>query len=84
MLLIGTSSRRWLNQSTHSSVAYSTASKPRHVPRRWITSAFVEPLIVSAKALSQLSPTLPTDGSIPASASRSLYLIETYWRPRWK
>ena len=25
------------------------------------------------------SPTLPTEGSIPASASRSVYLIETYW-----
>ena len=24
-------------------------------------------------------PTLPTEGSMPASASRSLYLIETYW-----
>ena len=23
-----------------------------------------------------------TDGSIPASASRSVYLIETYWLPR--
>ena len=28
------------------------------------------------------SPTLPTEGSIPASASRSVYLIETYWAPR--
>ncbi len=29
---IGSSSRRWLNQSTHSSVANSTASKDRHGP----------------------------------------------------
>jgi transcriptional regulator with XRE-family HTH domain len=29
MLPIGSSSRRWLNQSTHSSVVYSTASKLR-------------------------------------------------------
>jgi len=35
--------------------------------------------MVSAKALSKLSPTLPTDGSTPASASRPVYLIETYW-----
>ena len=26
--------------------------------------------------------TLPTDGSIPALARRSVYLIETYWLPR--
>ena len=37
-LPMGSSSRRWLNQSTHSSVAYSTASRCRHGPRRWITS----------------------------------------------
>jgi hypothetical protein len=30
---------RLLNQSTHSSVAYPTASKDRHGLRRWITSA---------------------------------------------
>lgn len=38
----GSSSRRWLNQSPHSSGAYSTASKLRQGPRRWITSGFVE------------------------------------------
>jgi len=37
-----------LNQSTHSSVAYSTASKLRHGPRRWMTSALNRPLIVVA------------------------------------
>src|SRR6266480_1486248 len=26
-----------------------------------------------------LSPTLPTEGSTPASTNRSVYLIETYW-----
>ena len=25
------------------------------------------------------SPTLPTEGSTPASARRSVYLMETYW-----
>src|SRR5690606_10610276 len=35
MLPMGSSSRRLLNQSTHSSVANSTASNERHGPRRW-------------------------------------------------
>src|SRR6476661_9104645 len=35
--------------------------------------------MVSASALSKESPTLPTEGSTPASARRSVYLIETYW-----
>src|SRR5271154_5272384 len=35
--------------------------------------------MVSARALSYESPTLPTEGSTPASAKRSVYLIETYW-----
>ena len=26
-------------------------------------------------------PTLPTEGSMPASAKRSVFLIETYWLP---
>ena len=34
-----TSGMRLNNQSTHSSVAYSTPSKDRHGPRRWMTSA---------------------------------------------
>ena len=34
-----------------------------------------------ARGQASLSPTLPTDGSIPASARRSVYLIETYWAP---
>jgi len=36
---MGSSSRRLLNQSTHSNVANSTASNDRHGPRRWMTSA---------------------------------------------
>src|ERR671911_1136274 len=81
MFPIGSSRRRWLNQSTHARVANSTASKLRHGPQRWITSALSGALIVSARALSYESPTLPTEGSMPASASRSVYLIETYWTP---
>ena len=78
MLPMGFSRRRLLNQSIHSRVANSTALKVRHEPRRWMTSALNRPLMVSASALSQLSPTLQTDGSIPASARRSEYLIDRY------
>jgi hypothetical protein len=35
-------------------------------------------MMVSASALSQLWPVLPTGGSMPASPSRSLLRIETY------
>lgn len=38
--------------------------------------------MVSARALSSLSPTLPTEGSMPAATSRSVYLIETWCTPR--
>ena len=48
---MGSRSRRLLNLSTHSRVANSTASKLRHGPRRWTTSALQRPLIVSASAL---------------------------------
>jgi hypothetical protein len=47
------SRRRLLNQSTHSSVAYSTASKLRQGPRQWMTSALKRPLIGSASAVIQ-------------------------------
>jgi len=33
---MGSSNRLLLNQSTHSSVAYSTASNGHHGPRRWM------------------------------------------------
>ena len=39
MLPMGSSRRLRLNQSTHSNVANSTASKERQGPRLWITSA---------------------------------------------
>src|SRR5437762_13045847 len=48
MLPIGSRMRRLLNQSTHSRVAYTTASKDFHGPRLWITSALNRPLMVSA------------------------------------
>src|SRR5919202_5847639 len=78
MLPIGSRRRRLLYQSTHSKVANSTASMLRHGPRRRITSVANRPLIVSASALSYESPTLPAEGSIPASKSRSVYRIATY------
>lgn len=37
--------------------------------------------MVSAMALSSLSPRLPTDGSMSASASRSVQRMETYCEP---
>ncbi len=39
---MGSRRRRLLNQSTHSSVANSTASKLRHGPRRWMTLGLVK------------------------------------------
>lgn len=66
---MGSSRRRLLNQSTHSSVAYSTASRLRHGPHRQITSALYGPLIDSAIALSYESLVAPTDASMPHSAS---------------
>ena len=52
MFPIDSSSRLLLNQSTQSSVAYSTASIFRQGPRRRITSVLYKPLMVSARALS--------------------------------
>jgi hypothetical protein len=56
----------------------------RQGPRRRTTSVLNRPLIVSASALSWLSPTLPTDGSRPASASRSVYRIDRYCPAQWR
>jgi hypothetical protein len=48
---MGSRSRRWLNQSTHSRVAYSTWSMPFQGPRRRISSVLYGPMMVSARAL---------------------------------
>ena len=69
---LGSRIRRLLNQSTHSRVANSTASRLRHGPRVRITSVLYSPMMDSARALSYESPTLPTDCSMPASAKRSV------------
>jgi hypothetical protein len=51
---MGSRSRRWLNQSTHSRVAYSTSSIPFQGPRRPISSVLYSPMIVSARAVMPL------------------------------
>src|SRR5215208_2640416 len=48
MLPIGSRRRRLLYQSTHSSVANSTASMLRQGPRRRITSVLNKPLLLDA------------------------------------
>src|SRR5688500_3472534 len=77
---IGPSRRLWLNQCTQSSMASSIYSRLRH-DLRWITLALYSLLIVLARALSYVSPTLPTDDSIRASACRSPWQILTYCVP---
>jgi len=44
--------------------------------------SLVQPLIVSTNVLSYDDPTVPTEGWIPASASRSVNQIEVYRDPR--
>src|SRR5204863_3209424 len=63
---IGSSRRRVLNQSTHSNVANSTASRCRQGPRRRMTSVLNKPMTDSASGLSYESPRLPTDGADPS------------------
>jgi|APTNR8051073442_1049403.scaffolds.fasta_scaffold21865_1 hypothetical protein len=74
---MGAKSRRWLNSSTQMSVAGSMTSQFFH-DCRWITSALYNPLLVWAKALSSESPTLFTEGSIPASPlALTYYFLRT-------
>ena len=50
----------------------------RPAPRRWMTLALRSTLNVTVKAVSQLSPPLPTEGPVQVSARRSVYLIDRY------
>ena len=50
----------------------------RHGLRGLINSVLYRPLIDSASALSKELPTAPTEGWIPASASRSEKRIDVY------
>ena len=67
---MGSRSRRWLNESTYSRVAYSTWSRSFHGARLWMISVLYKPITDSARALSYESPTDPTDGSMPTSVKR--------------
>jgi hypothetical protein len=53
---MGSSSLRWLNQSTHSSVANSTASNDRHGPRRWMISGPEKEALQQAEAVAGEDP----------------------------
>ena len=64
--------RSVLYQLTHCRVSHSTRATDFHAPKNSMTSVLNRPMTLSAKALSQLSPTLPTEVSIPASARRSV------------
>ncbi len=72
--------RRWLYQSTHSAVAISRSSKPRHGRRVLTSSVLYKPITDSASALSCEDPTAPVDGLTPATSSRSVWASERYWR----
>ena len=75
---MGSSSREVLNHATHSRVANSTSPRLRHGPRCRMISVLKSPMTDFAIALSYESPLLPTEGAMPASANRSVYLIERY------
>ena len=47
---MGSRGRQWLNQPTHSRVAYSTSSKFLRAPRLRMTSVLKTPMIDSARA----------------------------------
>lgn len=70
-----------VNHDIPSSVANYTVSFVFYSARRWIKSPLYRPLMVTASALSWLSPLSPTEGSIPASASRSVDQMLTYCEP---
>jgi len=68
-------SRCSLNQCTHDSVSSSSWSTSSHTagasgPRTH--SALYNPLVVSARALSKLSATVPIEGRAPISSRRSV------------
>ena len=74
--------RSVLYQATRFKVFHSIWVADFQGPRKLMTSVLNRPTTLSARALSLLSLTLLTDGSIPSSASRSVYLIDRYWLPR--
>jgi hypothetical protein len=62
--------RPLFHHPTHSAVARSSSAALRHGPRRRINSALYNPLIVSASALSKLSPLEPAELAMPACSRR--------------
>ena len=64
--------RSVLYQLTHCRVYHSTRATDFHAPKNSMTSVLNRPMTLSARALSQLSPTPPTEVSIPASARHSV------------
>ena len=62
-------SRPVLYQLTHCRVSHSNRATDFHGPKNPMTPVLNRPITLSARALSKLSPTLPAEMSIPASAN---------------
>ena len=65
-------SRPVLYQMTHCRVPHSNRATDFHGPKNPMTPVLNRPITLSARALSWLSPTLPAEMSIPASARHSV------------
>ena len=75
-----------LYQWTHSEVIFSTSSRVSSGPVRngepsRVHSVLYRPMVVSARALSSASPTVPTDGVSPASSRVWANRTEVYCDP---
>src|SRR5690349_4060889 len=75
-----------LYQWTHSEVIFSTSARVSSGPVRngepsRVHSVLYNPTVVSARALSSASPTVPIDGASPASISVSVKCTLVYWLP---
>jgi transposase InsO family protein len=75
-----------LYQCTHAEVASSMSASVRSGPLRngepsRTHSVLYKPMVVSARALSRASPTVPTEGVSPASSSVSVKCIAVYCDP---
>lgn len=73
-----------LYQGTHRLVASSTSPSRSNGPLRKgdpirVHSVLYNPIVVSARALSNASPTLPIEGRIPCSSTAWVKWIEVYW-----
>jgi hypothetical protein len=70
-----------MNRSAHSGVANSTASTPPPGSATMNDLGLVKPVDVFGEGIVIGIATVPTDGSMPASANCSVCLIDKYWRP---